>query len=175
LSRHLPSRTETEALNLHHRHGLPSLDRPTPTLHCYKNIISTLATLPTTQPRLHFASSITRASRHRSSTYRRRPLSLLSHTYRPSTQWHSQWWTSRPVFASRTTIGMWIHIENILKYHNIAQGYKLVFIVFLCHGTLRGNPFTLIGFSKYFISYSVLAILLEQSKITLCKSSLSCT
>jgi hypothetical protein len=36
LSRRIPSRAETEALNLHHRYRPPSLDSPTPTLHCYK-------------------------------------------------------------------------------------------------------------------------------------------
>jgi hypothetical protein len=72
VSRRLPSRTETEALNLHHCHRLPSSDRPTPTLYCYKAIISTLATLPTTQPRLYFASSLASAPRHQSSTHHRR-------------------------------------------------------------------------------------------------------
>jgi hypothetical protein len=56
-SRHLLSRAETEALNSHHRHRPPSSDHLTPTLHCYKKVISTLTTLPTTQPRLHFTSS----------------------------------------------------------------------------------------------------------------------
>jgi hypothetical protein len=56
-SRCLPSRAETEALNLHHCRRLPSPDYPTPTLHYYKKIISTLATLPTNQSRLHFATS----------------------------------------------------------------------------------------------------------------------
>jgi hypothetical protein len=56
LSRYLPSRVETKALNLHHCCRLPSPDHPTITLHCYKRIISTLATLSVTQSRLHFAS-----------------------------------------------------------------------------------------------------------------------
>jgi hypothetical protein len=86
LSRRLPFRTETEALNPHHRHRLPSLDRLTPTLHCYKKIISTLATLPTIQLRLHFASSLAKAPLHQKSTYHYRSLSPLSHTHRPSTQ-----------------------------------------------------------------------------------------
>jgi hypothetical protein len=76
-SRRLPCRAEIEALNLHHRRCPPSLDRPTPTLHCYKNVISNLATLPTTQPRLHFASFLARAPRHRSSIRRLRSLSPL--------------------------------------------------------------------------------------------------
>jgi hypothetical protein len=52
LSYCLPSRTEIEALNLHHRRGPPSSDRSTPTLHCYKKVISTLPTLhhSTTSP-----------------------------------------------------------------------------------------------------------------------------
>jgi hypothetical protein len=51
LSHHLPTWAETKALNLHHRHWPPSPDSPTPTLHCYKKVISILANLPTTQPR----------------------------------------------------------------------------------------------------------------------------
>jgi hypothetical protein len=35
-SRHLPSRAKTEALNLNYHRRPPSLDSPTPTLHCYK-------------------------------------------------------------------------------------------------------------------------------------------
>jgi hypothetical protein len=64
LSHRLLSKVETEALNLHHHRRLPSPDRPTPTLNCYKKIISTLNTLSTTQSRLHFASSLARAPRH---------------------------------------------------------------------------------------------------------------
>jgi hypothetical protein len=43
----------------------------TPTLHYYKNVISTLTTISITQPRLHFVSSLARAPCHRSSTRRR--------------------------------------------------------------------------------------------------------
>jgi hypothetical protein len=43
----LPFWVETKALNLYHRYQPPSSDCPTPTLQCYKNIISTLVTLPT--------------------------------------------------------------------------------------------------------------------------------
>jgi hypothetical protein len=68
-SRHLRSQTKTDALNPHHRHCLSSPDSPTSTIHYYKNIISTLVTLPTTQPRLHFTSSLARAPHHRSSTH----------------------------------------------------------------------------------------------------------
>jgi hypothetical protein len=82
----LPSRVKTEALNPHHRGRLPSLDRSTPTLHCYKRIISTLVTLSTTQPRLYFASSLARAPRHRSSTRRRCSLSPLSYVHHPFAQ-----------------------------------------------------------------------------------------
>jgi hypothetical protein len=80
-SHRLPSQVEIEALNSHHRRRPPSLDRPTPTLHCYKNVISTLATLSITQPRLHFASSLTKAQHHRSFTRRRRSLSSSSYAH----------------------------------------------------------------------------------------------
>jgi hypothetical protein len=83
LSCWLPSQTETKALNLHHRRRLPSSDRSTPILHCYKKIISILITLPTTQSRLHFASSLTRAPRHWSFTCRRHSFPPLSHAPRP--------------------------------------------------------------------------------------------
>jgi hypothetical protein len=86
LSRRLTSRVEIEALNLHHHCRLPSPDRSTPTLHCYKNIISTLTTLHITQSRLYFTSSLAKAPCHRSSTYRRRFLSPLSHVYHLYTQ-----------------------------------------------------------------------------------------
>jgi hypothetical protein len=48
LSRRLPSPAKTEALNSHHRRRLPSPDRLTPTLRCYKKIFSTLTTLSLT-------------------------------------------------------------------------------------------------------------------------------
>jgi hypothetical protein len=115
LSHRLPSWAETKALNLHHHCRPPSPDSPTPTLHCYKNVISTLATLPTTQPRLHFASSLVRAPRHRSSTHHRRSLSPLSHAHRSSAR-HPQWRTSRPSFASRTAY----------RYVNSRKNIKLV-------------------------------------------------
>jgi hypothetical protein len=95
----LISLAKTEVLNLHHRRRLPSPDRPTITLHCYKKIISTLVTLPTTQPCLHFASSLASASCHRSSICHCRFLSPLSHGYCPSAQWHSRWQICRPSFA----------------------------------------------------------------------------
>jgi hypothetical protein len=60
LSCRIPSQSKTETLNSHHRHRLPFPDHPTPTIHLYKNIISTLTTLSTTQLRLHFASSLSR-------------------------------------------------------------------------------------------------------------------
>jgi hypothetical protein len=90
LCHHLPSQVETEALNLHHRRRLSSLDRSTHILHCYKKIISNLATLTTIQPRIYFASSLVRASRHQSSTRRRHSLSPLSYTHCPSTQQNSR-------------------------------------------------------------------------------------
>jgi hypothetical protein len=80
----LLSRAETEALNLHHRRWPPFPYCPTPTLHCYKKIISILITLPTTQLRLHFASSLARTPRHRSSTHCHRSLSPLPHAHRSS-------------------------------------------------------------------------------------------
>jgi hypothetical protein len=76
---------------LHHRRWTPSSDRQPSTLHYYKKVFSTLATLPITQPCIYFASSLARASHHRSSTCRRRSLSPLSYIYRPSAQWHPQW------------------------------------------------------------------------------------
>jgi hypothetical protein len=101
LSRRLPSWVKTEALNQHHRRRLSSPDHQTPTLHCYKNIISTLVTPSTTQSRLHFTSSLARAPRHRSSTHCHHSLSPLSHAHHPSVQQHSRWWTSRLFFTSR--------------------------------------------------------------------------
>jgi hypothetical protein len=65
----LPSPAETEALNPHHHHRPPSPDRLTPTLHYYKNVISTLVTIPTIQPHLHFVRSLARVTHHRSSTH----------------------------------------------------------------------------------------------------------
>jgi hypothetical protein len=103
-SSRLPSRAETKVLNLHHRRR-PSPDRLTPTLHCYnpplvKKVISTLTTLPITQPCLYFTSSLARAPHHQSSTHR----SLLSspHAHYPSAQWHPQWWISWHFFAFQT-------------------------------------------------------------------------
>jgi hypothetical protein len=96
------SRVETEALNLHHRRRPPSSDRSTPTLHSYKNVISTLVTLSTTQARLHFASSLARASHHWSSTRHRHSLLLSSHAHRLSAQRHPRWRTSRIFFTSLT-------------------------------------------------------------------------
>jgi hypothetical protein len=37
---HLPSQVKTEALNLHHHCQPPFLERLTPTIHCYKKVIS---------------------------------------------------------------------------------------------------------------------------------------
>jgi hypothetical protein len=79
----LPSRAKTEALNLHHHCWPPLSDHLTPTLHCYKKVMSTLASLPATQLCLHFASSLARAPRHQSSTCHRRSLLPLSHTHHP--------------------------------------------------------------------------------------------
>jgi hypothetical protein len=98
----LSFRVKTEILNRHHCHRSPSPNSPTPTLHCYK-VILTLATIFTTQSRLYFGSSLIRAPHHQSSTHRRRSLSSPSHTHHPSAQQHPQWWrTSRPPFVSQT-------------------------------------------------------------------------
>jgi hypothetical protein len=53
-SHYFLSRAEVEALNPHHHCQPPSLDRSTPTLHCYKNVILISATLSTTQPKSPF-------------------------------------------------------------------------------------------------------------------------
>jgi hypothetical protein len=46
--RHLPSQVKTEALNPYYRRRPPSLDCSTPTLHCYKKVISIMASFLTT-------------------------------------------------------------------------------------------------------------------------------
>jgi hypothetical protein len=112
----LPSRDETKALNLRHCHRPPSPDSLTPTLHCYKKVISILATLPTTQLRLHFAFSLARAAHHWSSTRCHHSLSPPSHAHRPLAQWHLRWWTSWPSFTSRT----------IYRHVNLGKNIKLV-------------------------------------------------
>jgi hypothetical protein len=86
----LPSRAKTEALNLHRHHRPPSPDSLTPILYCYNKVISTLATLSTTQPHLHFAFSLARAPRPRSSTHHRHSLSPPPHVYHLFTHWHPQ-------------------------------------------------------------------------------------
>jgi hypothetical protein len=105
-------------MNSHHCRWPPSPDHLTPTLHCYKKVISTLATLPTIQPHLYFASSLARAPCHQSSTYRCHSLSPSSHVHRPSAQWHPWWWTSWPSFTSRITY--W-HVNSHKKYFEIPQ------------------------------------------------------
>jgi hypothetical protein len=112
----LPSWAETKALNLHHRHRQSSPDSLTPTLHCYKKIISILVTLPTTQLRLHFAFSLARAAHHWSSTRCHHSLSSPSHAHRPLEQRHPWWWTSWPSFTSRT----------IYRHVNSGKNVKLV-------------------------------------------------
>jgi hypothetical protein len=91
LSCHLPSRAEIEPLNLHHHCQPPFPDSLTPTLYYYKKVISILSTLSTTQLCLYFASSLARASRHRSSTHHHLSLSPSSNAHRPSAQWHPRW------------------------------------------------------------------------------------
>jgi hypothetical protein len=126
-SHRLPSQAKTEVLNPHHRRRSPSTDRLTPTLHCYKMIISTLATLSTTQPRLHFTSSLARAPQHRSSIRHHRSLSSLSHTHHPFAQRYPRWWTNRSSFAS-WTVYQYVNSlkKDILKSRSIMEGYKLV-------------------------------------------------
>jgi hypothetical protein len=80
----IPSRAETKTLNSHHRRRPPSLDNPTHTLHFYKKVVSTLATLLTTQPHLYFVSSLARAPQYQSSACRHRFISPLSHAHHPS-------------------------------------------------------------------------------------------
>jgi hypothetical protein len=98
-SHRLHSQAESKALNPHHHHRPPSPDHPILTLHCYKKDISILVTLPTTQLRLHFASFLARAPRHRSSTRCHCSLSPSSHAYCPSTRQHPRWRASRPSFT----------------------------------------------------------------------------
>jgi hypothetical protein len=84
LSHRLPSQVEIESLNLYHC-IMPSYPNClTPILHCYKMIISILTTLPITQPRLHFVSSLATTPHHRSSICRCHSLSLLSQVHHPS-------------------------------------------------------------------------------------------
>jgi hypothetical protein len=83
LSRHLASRVEIEALNLHHCCRTSSPDRPTPTLHFYKKIISTLIIFLTTQLHLHFIFSLPRAPHHQSFTCHHHSLSPWSHANCP--------------------------------------------------------------------------------------------
>jgi hypothetical protein len=73
-----------------HRHRPPSSDHLTPIIYWYKNVISTLATLSTTQPCLYFTSSLARAPPHKSFTCRRCSLSSSSHIHHPSAQQHPQ-------------------------------------------------------------------------------------
>jgi hypothetical protein len=62
LSHRLPSRAKTKVLNLHHHRRSSSPYRTTLILHLYKNVISILIIIPTTQPRLHFVSSLASSS-----------------------------------------------------------------------------------------------------------------
>jgi hypothetical protein len=71
-----------------------------------------LTTLPTTQSRLHFASSPARATCHRSSTCRCRSFSPSSHVYHPSAQWYPRWWNNRPSFTFWTT---YQHVNSCKK------------------------------------------------------------
>jgi hypothetical protein len=106
-----PSWAKIEALNLHRRHRPPTLGRSTLILHCYKNVISTLVTLPTTQSRLPFASSIARSQRHRSSIRRYRFLSPPSHVIvPPHNDIHSDDLADH-ISLLEQFISMWIHVK----------------------------------------------------------------
>jgi hypothetical protein len=108
----------TEALNPYHRYRPPSPDRSPPSLRCYKKVIPTSATLPTTQPHLHFASFLDGAPRNRSSTtviipFHHWPMSIVS----PHNDTHSDeladplslleslWWG--PDHLSRSRAHLW--------------------------------------------------------------------
>jgi hypothetical protein len=90
----------------------PFPDSPTPTLYCYKKVISILTILPTTQLYLYFTSSLARASCHQSSTCHHNSLSPLSRAHHSSAQQHLWWWTSRPCFTSRT---IYHHVNSCIK------------------------------------------------------------
>jgi hypothetical protein len=84
-----------------------------------KKVISILAALPITQLRLPFASSLSRASCHRSPTHRHHSLLPLFHAHRPFAQWHPRWQTSWPSFASRITyryVNSRKNIKLVIKY-----------------------------------------------------------
>jgi hypothetical protein len=85
-SRHLLYQVETEVLNPHCCHRLPISDRPTHTLHRYKNVISTLVIFSITPSRLYFFFLLVSASHHRSSTHCHYSLSLPSYVHRHSPQ-----------------------------------------------------------------------------------------
>jgi hypothetical protein len=87
LSRYVLSRVKTEVLNSHHRAKVTLPGSSNFHLYCYKKIISILITLPTTQLRLCFTSSIARSSRHRSSTCCCHFLSSSSYACRSSAQY----------------------------------------------------------------------------------------
>jgi hypothetical protein len=82
----LSSQNRSIEIILTARRQPPFPDLPTHTLHCYKKVISTLVTLPTTQPHLYFASSLFIAPYNWSSTHRCHFLSPSSHVHHPSTQ-----------------------------------------------------------------------------------------
>jgi hypothetical protein len=132
-----PTRSEIEVLNLHHHRWPPSLNSPTPTHHCYKKIISILINFPTTQPRLYFASSLTKAPRHQSSTHHKRSLSPSFYVHRPSTQWNIRWWTSRPFFTYR------IGYHHVNSRKNIKLVINYLWIIFLSWQCYSNNIYTI--------------------------------
>jgi hypothetical protein len=74
-----------------------------PSITINKNVLSTLATLPTTQSHLRFACSLARAWRHRSSTRHHHSFSPSSHAHHHFAQWHQWWQNSQPSFTFWTT------------------------------------------------------------------------
>jgi hypothetical protein len=114
----LTSRAKTKALNLHYRCRPPSPDCATLTLRCYKKIISTLVTLPTTESCLHFGSSLGRTPCYRSYTHHHCSLSLTSHIHHPSAQRHPRWQTSRLAFTSWSVYRC---VNSQKKYFKIPQ------------------------------------------------------
>jgi hypothetical protein len=104
--------------------GYPPRTTRFPPFTAIKKIISTLATVPTTQLCLHFSSFLSRAPCHHSSTHRRRSISPLSRAHHPSAQWHPRWRTSQPSFAFWTT---YRHVNSRKKiFWNTAASHGVI-------------------------------------------------
>jgi hypothetical protein len=85
-SLHLLATLRPIASLLSRNQNIESTPPPSTSLHCYKKVISTLATLHTTQLCLYFTFSLIRASCHQSSTHHRHSLSPSFHAHRSSAQ-----------------------------------------------------------------------------------------